>query len=112
MQNFWQRYFTRQNWHTLIAWLPIFWFVILIIIRSSISVHLLCHLDDNGEMMCGGKYTDPGVNSFFWWSKYVTFTLFILATVSAIRRKFTRTGWLGYALSFVLMIFHLAVIVD
>jgi hypothetical protein len=112
MQNYWQRYFARQNWHTLIAWLPALWFVALIIIRANISVHLLCHLDDNGEMMCGGRYEDPTVNRFFWWAKYVTFALFALATVSAFRRKFTKTGWLGYALSFAILIFHLSVIVD
>lgn len=112
MQNFWQRYFARQNWNTLIAWSPLLWFVVLIIVRMNISVHLLCHLDDSGEMICGGRYTDPSVTNFFWRAKYVTFALFILATVSAIRRKFTRTGWLGYALSFALTIFHLAVIVD
>ena len=110
MQNFWQRYFARQNWHTLIAWLPVLWFVSLIIIRANISVHLLCHLDDNGEMMCGGKYSDPMVNNFFKWSRYVTFALFILATVSAIRRKLTRIGWLGYAMSLAVMIFYLSMI--
>ncbi len=111
MQNFWQRYFGRQNWHTLIACLPLLWFLMIIIIRANISVHLLCHLDDDGEMMCGGKYSDPMVNNFFKWSRYVTFAFFVLATISAVRRKFTKTGWLGYVMSCALIIFYLSMIV-
>jgi hypothetical protein len=97
MNAFWHRYVLRQNWHTLIAWLPTLTWLVIAAILHNISV---------------GRYGSPAGQNFFYYSKWFLLGLLLIAIVSAVRRKLTAIGWIGMIPSTILTLIHVALLID